>query len=430
MRSITIRRGPIRALGAAIPVALFAGLLAACTSGSTSAPLDLSSVDKVKVLTCEQVRAASDSVGRLDTIVTPGERASGLRALGLDPDNVTQATAVRDAIKNRVTECATQATSAPTTSAPSATSADPETAAVAEAQEWVRMMVVRFQGVTSIPAECQAVTFAEKLTVPEWYHNRPNKESVASIGPNMGSTPCEISKNFVEVLFRDPSFSVLKLNSTGVETRLASEQNVLATQLYGGPFADRLNAARKVLNWYLKEGNTFNIDQQTGPYLTNLMTDGANSGSPLVVDGASNRDSTVLTTTDANGSTVKEDRTNCGGQDMGDFPDHVTPPKPGEDVPVTELQPKVAGQDINLNDLTPVIERVKPTQSATASASQPSQPATPSTSYSTPATPSPSTSASGSTPRSSASGSTSSASPITVDPVQTHTAVPSPTTGW
>ncbi len=437
-----IRARPRRLLAAAALVGVVALPLGACAApgGGNADMLRLSSVASMTCSsdTASELRKTAEYIGGLEAdplsqsavdivaanAVTPTSTATSTAAATATVDSATQAESnkkflgtLHAALLTKANECdaSPSATGTPTSDAEKA-------AVVAEAQEWVRRMVTHFAGVTTIPAECQMAKFSVDLTVPEYYTFRPGKESATAFAPDLGKEPCEMSRNYVERLFRDSSLVVTKLRSTGAEVIPPEQQVARTDELFKGGFAARRDAARKVLAWYTSEDpyRQLTIEQRDGPYASNNMTGGSPGSAPTVNTTASNKPSTVIVTTDTTtGKVVKMDRANCGPQDFAPLPPGFVVPEPGEEI---ELTPKVPSQDINANPLIPTKEKVKATQSATSAAFQPTAPAALPPTYTTPPPPPPSTSVPGST-----AVPTPSASVTTVDPVPTHTAVPSPT---
>lgn len=212
----------------------------------------------------------------------------------------------------------------------------------AEFQEWTRLMVVNFKGVTTIPKDCLNTTFAVDLTAPEFYRTRGGKETAGAFGPSMGKNPCEVSRNTAERLARDSSLLVAKANETGVENTKPADVAAKVTKLHNGPYQDRLELARKVLGWYTDPNHELTIVKKDGVYTSNTM-----KGDGTTATSYGNKPSTVLETRDRrNGKLVKGDRLDCGMQNFKPgVPKGYKPPKPGEEIPkLTKLSPKKASQ--------------------------------------------------------------------------------------
>jgi hypothetical protein len=213
----------------------------------------------------------------------------------------------------------------------------------AEAQEWVRLVVANFKGVTTIPEECVNASFGVDLTAPEFYRDRGGKESAGAFGPSMGTTPCEVSRNRVERYFRDSSLLVTKANETGVEKTKPEDVAAKVTKLHNGPYQDRLALARKVLGWYTDQNRELSLVKKDGVYTSNSMKDNGTTSTSY-----GNKPSLVLETRDRrDGKVVKGDRMNCGDQSFKpSIPEGFTPPKRGHEVP--KLTPKnVADHPVN-----------------------------------------------------------------------------------
>lgn len=234
---------------------------------------------------------------------------------------------------------AVTSSASPTAAATGQPTADQKSTAIAEAQEWVRQLVSRFEGVETIPEDCRNWQPSVDLTIPFDYFTVEKKESPSAFGPGMGATPCEIARNMVERAYRYPRLAVAKANSTGVEPVVAADAPAKVVKLTEGSFADRRALANKLLAWYADPARNLTIVRMTGPYMSDRMVE--RGGTIIVEPVLSNRDSTVLVTKDhASGTVLKEDRMNCDWQDHGKIPSGQPIPKPGQD-----LEPKVVTQD-------------------------------------------------------------------------------------
>ncbi len=341
MRTLTVpvRRWFVALVAIALSILLTAG---ACSGESAVSRRDISALATISALSCSDARSISNEVSRLANASAPGERA-GLQSWGLDPDNASQLESARTALLERVKQA--DCVGATTPSANSSSSQDEKMAAAAEAQEWVRRLVTKFAGVTTIPDDCQKWQPVADLTVAEYYRDRPDKESATAFGPDWGNTPCAVSIKMVETAYRDPAFAVSTYTSLpGIPTGevLANDQIVPHTvQLFGGPFADRRDLARKLLGWYTADGHTLTIQEKNEPYASNNMT-GAAGSAPTVNGIAANKRSTVVVTTDASGAVVDGRRASCGGQFYAPLPPGFMVPEPGEEM---LLQPKDPFED-------------------------------------------------------------------------------------
>ena len=222
------------------------------------------------------------------------------------------------------------ATASPSASPSAAPTLSEKEAVTAEAQEFVRLMVANFKGVTTIPEECVNANFGVDLTAPEFYRNRGGKETAGAFGPSMGTTPCDVSRNRVERYFRDSSLLVTKANETGVEKTKPADVAAKVTKLHNGPYQERLKLARKVLGWYTDPNRELTLVKKDGVYTSNTM-----KGNGTTATSYGNKPSLVLETRDRrNGKVVKGDRMNCGDQDYTTgIPKGYKPPKRGEETP-------------------------------------------------------------------------------------------------
>lgn len=119
----------MRAINIVAALALAVMALAGC-SAPTSTHVDLSSPDKVAAnVACSAAVATANAVAAADEATAPGQRAV-LRSWGLDPENKDAIAEVREALRQKAEECATQAAETPNpapkpTPAPSTTTASP-----------------------------------------------------------------------------------------------------------------------------------------------------------------------------------------------------------------------------------------------------------------------------------------------------------------
>lgn len=236
------------------------------------------------------------------------------------------------------------ASASPSASPSAAPTLSEKEAVTAEAQEFVRLMVANFKGVTTIPEECVNANFGVDLTAPEFYRNRGGKETAGAFGPSMGTTPCDVSRNRVERYFRDSSLLVTKANETGVEKTKPADVAAKVTKLHNGPYQERLKLARKVLGWYTDPNRELTLVKKDGVYTSNTM-----KGNGTTATSYGNKPSLVLETRDRrNGKVVKGDRMNCGDQDYTTgIPKGYKPPKRGEETPkLTKLTKKVSDHPV------------------------------------------------------------------------------------
>jgi hypothetical protein len=230
-----------------------------------------------------------------------------------------------------VTNTATVSASPSSTASPSPSAAatpSERDKITAEAQQWVRQMVVNFEGVDTVPAECVDAQFIGDLATPGFYWDRKDKESKGAFGSSIGSAACEISKNRVERYFRDPSLSLQKAREIGLDKTDPSQVAAKVVVLNNGPFQDRLDLARKVLGWYADPKRKMRIVQKDGAYTSAFMkADGTTDASH------GNKPSTVIETVDrATDEVIKGDRVNCGDQPyVPGIPAGYEVPPPGQE---------------------------------------------------------------------------------------------------
>jgi hypothetical protein len=229
--------------------------------------------------------------------------------VGITPNVVTSTTTVTaPGSTSTVTVTETQTVQVPEgrpSASPPATSSEKQQAEK-EASEWVRKIVVKFDGVKTVPAACQDVKWKVDLTKPHFYFFDKNKETPGAYGPPLGTEPCEITRNIVERLYRDPMFVL----AHGKEKLSEAQMLARAEKLFDAPFAERRAAAQPILEEYAS--NKHSISNYKGPYLSEQGV--AKNGVAIIGPVTGDRSSTVITSRDSSDKVVSQRRADCGGQ--------------------------------------------------------------------------------------------------------------------
>jgi hypothetical protein len=137
-----------------------------------------------------------------------------------------------------------------------------------------------------------------------------------------------------------------KLDSTGIKPMSRTEQVIMTRELADAPFAERLVAARRVLEWYTDDKKReLRIVNHTGPYESEDAVNDKGVVTPKPVTG--DKPSTVLETVDKKtGKVVKGDRMDCGAQDFTPKPKPSVTPRPQpKPTPSQSLSPKSTNPD-------------------------------------------------------------------------------------
>lgn len=239
---------------------------------------------------------------------------------------------------------ATTETSSSPSPSPSATTDELN----AKAATWVLAMYLNFEDAGEPPTECAAYEPDVDLTEIHYYATEEDKESVTAFGPDMGDTPCEVTQNYVERLYKDPFFVLKKAKeikevdpSFDFEVYSPEEQASVVRALADAPFSEREALADQVLGWYADSSRVLSLSEVDGAY-TSEGADTAEDGTTTSHSSEGDKSSTVMTVKDRDtGETVKEDRADCGGQ-----PYHrVTPPVEPPTTPPTTCQDKAKPND-------------------------------------------------------------------------------------
>lgn len=113
MRTAKNRRGPVKSLSLLVGLVLIIStFLGACSSPSVALP-DLSG-DNIDTVSCETIVTVANTVARLDTGSSRGDKVR-LENAGLNPDDPDAMKMVRDRLDKRVKQCRQEATAAATT---------------------------------------------------------------------------------------------------------------------------------------------------------------------------------------------------------------------------------------------------------------------------------------------------------------------------
>lgn len=234
-------------------------------------------------------------------------------------------------------------------------SPSPQVATLDEkASVWVKMLLSNFENPGTDVGACVDYKVTVDLTEVHYYFKERNKETEGAFGPDFGSTPCEVSVNLVERLYRDPMLLADKAVEWGIDGADNSPEAVI--ELENAPFEVREQLANKVLGFYANPDYVLSIEQRDEAYSSRSAS--AEDGVPSTSESSSDKESNVLVTKDEeSGDTIKEDRLDCGLQDYGPppptpptTPPVVTPPPttppltPKSDNPADYRQPGDSGK--------------------------------------------------------------------------------------